>query len=253
MEHSLTNIPSVADSSVTLPSVLLKTDIKTLPDRRLDSESKTPENETVENAKGDIASNPYLDSSLMESLEQFQPKHNEEFLSSHGVDNESKDEDVVGDGDGDGAGDDVEGGLSVRAQSMKDYLNRTEEVQAVLLRADGSSEETPYDCSSKQTNSILNGRPSIIGELEDIQVLVVRSLNGSGNENKHRLPVPLCTEQHRGDYLLFRVDAAGNAQSVSLKEYEEYVADHGTLMVTGNSIDSQRIKSQCLGSSDSSS
>eukprot|EP01084_Bolivina_argentea_P289507 497164_1 len=67
--------------------------------------------------------------------------------------------------------------LSKRAARVKEELNRNEIVSAVVLKADGSSEEIKYKTSSKEVNQILGGRPTIIGELEEISVIIVRSLN----------------------------------------------------------------------------
>merc|ERR1719187_3173757 len=98
-------------------------------------------------------------------------------------------------------------GLSTRASEIKDYLQQKTEVKAILLKQDGSVEEISYDASSSGTRKLLSGRPSIIGEIEDLQLVAVRSLTASpgSGANQHTLPVPLCNSKSPGDYVLFRV------------------------------------------------
>jgi len=139
-------------------------------------------------------------------------------------------------------------GLSSRASDIKEYLRERTAVKAVLLKQDGSTEEISYDASSSSTRSLLGGRPSIIGSIEELNLIVVQSLeqSPSASLNKHILPVPLCHNKSDGDYLVFRVDSQGKAADVSLKEYEQYVEDHKTLTTSAIkqfSADSVRIKS----------
>ena len=122
-------------------------------------------------------------------------------------------------------------GLSTRAEEIRNYLLEKTEVKAILLKQDGTTEEISYDASSTGTRKLLSGRPSIIGEIEDIQVVAVKSLS-SGAVNKHTLPVPLCNNKGEGDFVLFRVDSAGKAMDVTLKEYQKYVDDHKALTAT---------------------
>jgi len=141
-------------------------------------------------------------------------------------------------------------GLSSRASDIKEYLRERTAVKAVLLKQDGSTEEISYDASSSSTRSLLGGRPSIIGEIEELQLVVVQSVGhsmSSGlNENKHTLPVPLCHHRGSGDLVLFRVDSGGRAGDVSLSEYQKYVDDHKTLTATAvknHSNDNEPIRS----------
>jgi len=125
-------------------------------------------------------------------------------------------------------------GLSTRASEIKDYLQQKTEVKAILLKQDGTVEEISYDASSTGTRKLLSGRPSIIGEIEDLEVVAVKSLSTttSGTVNKNTLPVPLCNNKGEGDFVLFRVDSTGKAADVTLAEYTKYVDDHKALTAT---------------------
>lgn len=128
----------------------------------------------------------------------------------------------------------IQFGRSTRAAAIKEYIKDTTEVKAIVLKSDGTSEEISFSASSNETRKLLSGRPSIVGEIEDLQIVVVKALDISSESalNKNKLPVPLCHSQSRGDYVLFRVDGSGKAVDVSLKEYAKYVADHKTLTET---------------------
>jgi len=148
-------------------------------------------------------------------------------------------------------------GLSSRASEMKAYLREKSSVKALLLKQDGSTEAIDYDASSSSTRSLLGGRPSIIGEIEELQVVAVQSARqamGSGlAENKHTLPVPLCHNRGSGDYVLFRVDSEGRAVDVTLAEYTKYVEDHKTLTATAvknHSNENEPIRSSWNSASD---
>ena len=136
--------------------------------------------------------------------------------------------------------------LSSRAQRIKNSLKKTNVVSAVLLKADGTCEEIKYNTSSKQANTLVNGRPTIIGELEDIQVIIVRSLSSCGPLNKHILPVPFCNKKYNGDYLLYRVNVEGNPINLSLKDYKNYELTNKKLteqaMKNYNPVDNQEIR-----------
>lgn len=139
-------------------------------------------------------------------------------------------------------------GRSQRADDIKLFLDDKSTVTAISLLADGSSKEISYETSSTSTRKLLSGRPSIVGEIEDLNLIVVQSLRQSPTAtlNKHTLPVPLCHNKSDGDYLLFRVNAQGKVVDVSLKEYEQYVEEHKALTASAlkqYSADSVRIKS----------
>jgi len=127
-------------------------------------------------------------------------------------------------------------GLSTRANEIKSHLREKVSVKAILLKQDGSSEAISYDASSWGTRELLSGRPSIIGEIEDLQVVAVQSLrnykSSSDAVNRHTLPVPLCHNKGEGDFVLFRVDPDGKASDVTLAEYQKYVDDHKALTAT---------------------
>jgi len=125
-------------------------------------------------------------------------------------------------------------GLSSRASDIKTYLQQESSVQAIVLKHDGSTQAVSYDSSSAGTRRILSGKPSVVGEIEELNLIVLQSLEISKNDslNQHTLPVPLCHHHAHGDYVLFRVDAEGNAGDISLEEYQKYVEDHKTLTET---------------------
>jgi len=116
----------------------------------------------------------------------------------------------------------IESSLSTRASQMKSAINSQETVKAVVLSPDGSASEISYSTNSKQASKVLSGRPTIIGQLEDIGVVVARSLNQSGQPNKNVLPAPLSNASFNGNYLLFAVDSEGFSKDFSLGEYEKY-------------------------------
>jgi len=146
-----------------------------------------------------------------------------------------------------GVAEEIELGISTRAGALKDYLASNDQVSAILLKADGTSEEIKSSTSSKQIRSLLSGKATVIGEIEDLHVLVVRSMDGGQTKNQHQLPVPLCHGTFTGDYLLYRMDSDGKPVDLSLSEYTKFVEDHKTLTETAIknfSTDSLQIKSR---------
>jgi len=137
--------------------------------------------------------------------------------------------------------------LSERALDIKQTLQSKKQVKAVLLKPNGESEEIEYDSSSKTANQLLKGRPTIIGELDEAQIVIARAMNQStcGTANQHTLPAPFASAQFNGNYLLFRVDATGSTIDLSLKEYADYVAQHKDDATKARDLDSTFIKSQC--------
>jgi len=137
--------------------------------------------------------------------------------------------------------------LSSRAEQAKQSMKKMENVKAVVIPPDSEPKEISYNTSSKQANKILNGRPTIIGELEQIQVVIVRSLNqkNCGPLNKNILPVPFCNKSYNGNYLLYRIDAQGNAKDFTLSEYTSFVQTNKKLTEQAqknyNPIDGQEI------------
>jgi len=126
-------------------------------------------------------------------------------------------------------------GMSSRADSVKEYLEQKTEVTAILLKADGTSEEIKSSASSEHIRTLLCGKATVIGEIEDLQILVLRSIALDDTpkiENKHQLPVPLCYGTYSGDILLYRMDSNGNPVDLSLKEYTKYADDHKALTQT---------------------
>jgi len=141
-------------------------------------------------------------------------------------------------------------GMSSRASTMKEYLLTQPQVSCILLKADGTSEEIQSSVSSQDIRTLLAGKATVIGEIEELQVVVVRALipwTPSQTANTHQLPVPLCQCKYPGDYLLYRMDTAGKPLDLSLKEYTKYIEDHKTLTATAiknHTIDSVQIKAQ---------
>ena len=147
--------------------------------------------------------------------------------------------------------------LSSRAQRVKQSLRSKIEVSAVILKADGTAQEVKYNGSSKQSNVILGGRPSIVGEYEELGVVIVRSLNQSQGElNKTVLPVPFCNKQYRGPYLLYKVDKDGLPSDLRLDEFQKFEKKNKGLTETAkknfNPIEDQQISSKSSFSSNSS-
>ena len=148
--------------------------------------------------------------------------------------------------------------LSSRAQRIKQSLRSKMEVSAVLLSEDGTSSEILYNGTSKQANIILGGRPTIIGEYEELGVIIVRSLNQSINKklNKTILPVPFCNFQYNGPYLLYKVDNNGNPSNLRLEEYKKFEKLNKALTESArknfNPIEDIQIKPKSLFTSNSS-
>jgi len=137
-------------------------------------------------------------------------------------------------------------GISLRAQAMKEFLLEKDSVRAIVLKHDGSSQEVAYDASSSGTRQLLGGRrPCIVGEIEELQLVVVKAMRSLGDGaavNSHKLPGPLSLDECHGDYVLFRVDSAGKAGDVSLSEYQKYAEDHKAATEQWTA-DTERIKS----------
>mmetsp|Transcript_35683 Transcript_35683/g.58515 ORF Transcript_35683/g.58515 Transcript_35683/m.58515 type:complete len:819 (+) Transcript_35683:184-2640(+) len=147
--------------------------------------------------------------------------------------------------------------LSVKAQKVKQSLRSNQEVDAVLIKPDGSLQQIKYNGSSKQAKDLLNGRPTIVGELEGIQTVIVRALNQSncGAPNQSVLPVPFCNRKFNGNYLLYRVDAEGSPTDLNMALYEKFVAQNKTLTEQAqknfNPIDAQEIRAKSAFNSNS--
>ena len=94
-------------------------------------------------------------------------------------------------------------------------------VKVIWLKQEWIVDATSYDASSWGTHGLLSGRTSTIREIEDMQVVGVKSLSTttSGAVNKNTLPVPLCNNKGKGDFVLFRVDSTGKAADVTLAKY----------------------------------
>ena len=149
--------------------------------------------------------------------------------------------------------------LSSRAQRVKQSLREKVEVLAVLLKEDGTSQEIKYNGSSKQAQIILGGRPTIIGEFEEIGVIIVRSLNQSSSGkklNKTILPTPFCNKQFNGPYLLYKIGRDGIPSNFRLTEYVQFEKQNKGLTESArknyNPIDDQVIKTKSSLSSNSS-
>jgi len=114
--------------------------------------------------------------------------------------------------------------LSTRATQIKHAINKQETVKAVVLSPDGSASEISYSTNSAQARKILSGRPTIIGQLEEIGVVMVRCSDQSecGPANKNVLPAPFCNASYNGNILLFAVDSKGFSADFSLSDYEKY-------------------------------
>lgn len=118
--------------------------------------------------------------------------------------------------------------ISTRAEKIGSILASGSTVSAVLLKNDGSLEELKYDSTPSKHSaiSILNSRPTIVGSIESINVIILRGLDSNSNTNQHSLPKPFARSSYPGDYLLLKVNKDGNIENFSKKEYEEYVS-HG--------------------------
>merc|ERR1719464_103438 len=103
-------------------------------------------------------------------------------------------------------------------------------VTAVLLKPCGAAVEIQYDVTLGTTIRLLNGRHEFMGELEDARIVIVRAhdryQSRCGARNQHTLPAPFGGARFNGNYLLFRVDAEGDAVDLSLTDYIAYVAQH---------------------------
>jgi len=132
-------------------------------------------------------------------------------------------------------------GLSLRASRMGEYLRASKEVTALILRADGSAKEISYDASASQTRTVLDGSASIVGSIEGLDAIIVRAQSSSGERNEHSLPGDV-EGGHRGDYLIFRADAEGNAANLSLSEYQLFAAANpSSNQRSADRIDAQNI------------
>jgi len=132
-------------------------------------------------------------------------------------------------------------GLSLRASRMCEYLRASNEVTALLLCADGSAKEISYDASASQTRKVLDGSASIVGSIEGLEAIIVRAQSSSGERNDHSLPGDV-EGGHRGDYLIFRADAEGNAANLSLSEYQLFAAANpSSNQRSADRIDAQNI------------
>jgi len=141
-------------------------------------------------------------------------------------------------------------GLSQRASQMGEYLRSTKTVTAVLLRADGSTEEIPYDTSSTQTRELLGGSASVVGSIEGLDAIIVRAKSSFGERNAHSLPGDV-KDGHRGDYLIYRADAEGTAADLTLSEYELFAAANPSSKErSADTVDAQRIRARRTDASD---
>jgi hypothetical protein len=107
-------------------------------------------------------------------------------------------------------------------------------VSAVVLKANGTAIEVAYDSTPKTNHAqkLLNGlSPTIIGEYEDLNVILVRGRISAPNNcdipvNNHKLRFPFAhlNGTIRGDIFCYRLSANAQHQSFTLAEYQEFMA-----------------------------
>lgn len=116
-------------------------------------------------------------------------------------------------------------GISSRAEKVRSILTSGDVVSAVLLSSDGSTGECKYDTTPSKHSaiSILNSRPTIIGSIESINVIILRGLGNDSVTNKHSLPDPFNHLSYPGDYLLLKVNKDGDCVNFTKNEYSEYL------------------------------
>jgi hypothetical protein len=103
-------------------------------------------------------------------------------------------------------------------------------VDAVVLHRSGKISEMKYNTTPElmQAKIILDGRPTIIGEFEEISVIITRPMHSGCcgckfGRNKHRLPFPFQNEEFCGDYLLYKVNNDnGMPVDFSIREYRAF-------------------------------
>ena len=108
------------------------------------------------------------------------------------------------------------------------HIEGKTEVQAILLKEDGTVEQISYDASSSNTRELLSELPVVIGAIKNLDLVAVPSLSKSTSCSVHRytVPVQLCiVGTVSGEYVLIRVDSAGKTGDVTLAEYMKYVEE----------------------------
>ena len=95
-------------------------------------------------------------------------------------------------------------------------------VKVVILKVDGSQEETTFDMTPMENTlgKYLNDSVTFIGQYEDEQVVITKGLNSNAAINKNRLPQPFDKEEHNGDTVLIRMDDDANPKDFTLSEYQ---------------------------------
>lgn len=95
-------------------------------------------------------------------------------------------------------------------------------VKVVILKVDGSQEETTFDMTPMKNTlgKYLNDSVTFIGQYEDEQVVITKGLNSTVAINKNRLPRPFDKEEHNGDIVLIRMDDDANPKDFTLSEYQ---------------------------------
>ena len=103
-------------------------------------------------------------------------------------------------------------------------------VTAVVLRADGTKTEVQLDsdphAATNPTEAVLGGPFTFLGQWESHGVIITMRREQEGlPASKHKLPQPFDTAAVSGDLLLTRSDDDGSAQSFTMTEFDDLVAN----------------------------
>ena len=100
----------------------------------------------------------------------------------------------------------------------------------MVLRADGTKSEVQLDsdphAATNPTEAVLGGPFTFLGQWESHGVIITMRREQEGlPASRHKLPQPFDTAAVSGDLLLTRSDDDGNAQSFTMKEFDDLVAN----------------------------
>jgi hypothetical protein len=101
--------------------------------------------------------------------------------------------------------------------------------KAILIR-ENLGDILEIDLDINKIYTILEGRQTFIGQWPDIDVVIMKSVNGKV-KNENTLPVPFDMEETYGKILLVRMDENSEARDFTLEEYESFLGRDKSLPV----------------------
>lgn len=98
-------------------------------------------------------------------------------------------------------------------------------VKAILIgtdRLDVKEIDLDIDPRKNQISQIFSGRATFVGQWPDIDVVILKGVDGHTILNKHTLPHPFSDASVYGPILLVRMDSFSEPRDFTLDEYKSF-------------------------------